>query len=551
MKIALAQINPTIGDLAGNVARCLAAIETAQRQEAELVVLPEMAIPGYPPRDILFDLSFSQAVLAAARDLAEQTAAGPPIIVGSFMPTDRQTPGHPGLYNAALLLSGGRVQLAAAKRLLPTYDVFFEPRWFMPGPALPPLTLAGRHVGLLVCEDLWDEGYEVHPPAELLTAGAELLICIAASPYRHNILAQRLHHARRQNCSMIYVNLCGGNDELIFDGRSFALNGVGEIVAQLAGFEEQVRVVDLEFNAPAVDGLGHADFSPLSPLAGGTLKESASSLQRKAANSKFGERGGQTPAVFIEELYQALVLGIRDFVGKNRLERAFLGVSGGIDSAVVAAIAAEALGPGRVTAVAIPSRYTDPRSTACAQALAEGLDIAFETVALEPLHKVAETTLGDDLLGQGTTAENIQARLRAVILMSFVNRYGGLLLNTSNKTELSLGYATLYGDMAGTLCPIADLTKPQVVALARWINTERAIIPPFILDRPPSAELRPAQVDPFDYATVAPTLEKVVQATRSNPALRRSEHKRWQMGVVLKVSEKAFGTGRMMPISRR
>jgi NAD+ synthase (glutamine-hydrolysing) len=249
-------------------------------------------------------------------------------------------------------------------------------------------------------------------------------------------------------------------------------------------------------------------------------------------------------------LYRALVLGVRDFAHKNGLNRAFVGLSGGIDSAVVAVIAAEALRPERVTAVAIPSRYTDPRSTACAQELATALGVQFEVVELEPLHAAAEAALGHLLKG-GTSAENIQARLRAMILMGFVNRYGGMLLNTSNKTELALGYATLYGDMAGTLCPIADVTKPQVVALARWIDSTRGVIPRFTLERPPSAELKPGQVDPFDYAAIAPALEQLVQQNRSNAALRRSEHKRWQMGVVLKVSRKAFGSGRMIPITRR
>jgi NAD+ synthetase len=361
---------------------------------------------------------------------------------------------------------------------------------------------------------LWDEGREIHPPAELRAAGAELFVCIAASPYHRQVMEQRLfharRHARRQRCPLLYVNLCGGNDELIFDGQSFAVNANGDVVARLAGFEEEVRVLDLEDDAP-VD-LAHV-----------------------------GEE---------EDIYRALVLGVRDFVRKNRLERAFLGLSGGVDSALVAVIAAEALGPERVTAVAIPSRYTDPRSTACARELARALGIHFEVIELEPLHAAAEKTLGG-LLESGTTAENVQARLRATILMSFVNRCGGLLLNTSNKTESALGYGTLYGDMAGTLCPIADLTKPQVYALTHWIQASRGVIPSYILERPPSAELRSDQIDPFDYDEVAPAMERLVQAHRSDAALRRSEHKRWQMGIVLKVSAKSFGTGRIMPVTRR
>jgi NAD+ synthetase len=520
MRIALAQVNTHVGDLEGNVNRCLAAIEIARRQNADLVVLPEMAVPGNPPRDILFDPSFTEAVSEATIDLARRTGDGPPTVVGTLMASGHRRPGHPGLYNVAVLLSGGEVMLAAAKRLLPTHDVFFEPRWFVAGPPLPLLTIEGKNVGVLVGEDLWDEEYAVHPPAELLAAGADLLICIAASPYHRQAMEQRLFHARRHQSPLVYVNLCGGNDELIFDGQSFAMDRKGNVLAQLVGFEEEVQVIDLkDDDAPCLD---QPKTDPIEPV----------------------DRTSE------EDVYQALVLGIRDFARKNRLERAFVGLSGGIDSAVVAVMAAEALRPDRVTAVAVPSRYTDPRSTACAQALAQAIGINFQVVDLERLHAAAEQTLGD-LLEGGTTAENVQARLRATILMSFVNRYGGLLLNTSNKTEAALGYGTLYGDMAGTLCPIGDLTKPQVYALAHWIQATRDVIPRYTLERPPTAELRPNQVDPFDYAEVAPAMEHLVQENRSNPALQHSEHKRWQMGVVLKVSHKSFGTGRIIPITRR
>jgi NAD+ synthetase len=510
MRVALAQINTCVGDLAGNVERSLEAIGEARCQDADLVVLPELAVPGYPPRDILFDPSFVEAVAEATADLAWRAMDGPPAVVGTLTHSGRQPPHHPGLHNAAVLLEGGKASPVAAKRLLPTHDVFFEARWFVPGPSLPPRTLADHQIGFLVCEDLWDEGHEVQPGAELLADGAEVLVCLSASPYHQQIMAQRLHHARRQRCPLVYTNLCGATDELIFDGRSFVVGRDGALLAQLAGFEEEIRVVDLDSETRAEEP----------------------DMERE------------------EELYRALVLGVRDFCQKNRLKRAFLGLSGGIDSAVVASIAAEAIGPDRVTAVAIPSRYTDPRSTTYAQDLAGALGIGFEVVELESLHATAEAVLAA-LLEGGTAAENVQARLRAMILMGFVNRYGGLLLNTSNKTELALGYATIYGDMAGTLCPIADLTKPQVVTLAHWITAQRNVIPDFILERPPSAELRLDQVDPFDYPKIAPEMERLVQQNRSDWALRRSEHKRWHMGVVLKVSEKAFGTGRLIPITRR
>jgi NAD+ synthetase len=431
-------------------------------------------------------------------------------VVGSVVQADNYPPNHPGLYNAALLLNEGEVRMVAAKRLLPAYDVFFEPRWFLSGPPMSPLTLAGKQVGFLLGDDMYDEGYAVHPATYLLEGGAELLVCLSASPYYRRILERRLYHARRHGCAFAFANICGGNDELVFDGRSFVLDETGGILAQLSAFQEEFRVVDLN--------------SGIKP--------------------KISEVDPQ------EEVFQALVLGVRDFFEKNRVSQAYLGLSGGVDSAVVAVIAAEALGPERVTAVAIPSRYSDPRSTSNARDLSGRLGIHFEVVGLEGLHVAAENELGD-LLERRTAAENVQARLRGMILMGFVNRYGGLLLNTSNKTELALGYGTIYGDLAGTLCPIADLTKPQVIKLARWINKDRDVIPRFVLERPPSAELRLDQVDPFDYDEVGPEMERLVVDNRSNHTLRRSEHKRWQMGVVLKVSEKSFGSGRLIPITRR
>jgi NAD+ synthase (glutamine-hydrolysing) len=533
LKITLAQINPTIADLPGNVERCLEAIATARRLEADLVVLPEMAITGYPPRDILCDTSFTEAVFEATRDLARRVAGGPPVIVGTVTASGHHPPHHPGLYNAAVLMRGGDVQLVAAKRLLPSYDVYFEARWFLPGPPSSPVTIAGQRVGVLICEDLWDDGYDIHPPADLLAAGADVLIGISASPFRRGTLVQRLAVMRRPRCPLVYVNLVGANDELIFDGRSFALNADGDILAQLPAFEEAVQLVEIEPQVLARSETGQSKkYAPvLGPVS-----------DRAPAMPEMDDS---------EEVFRALVLGVRDFARKNGIERAFLGLSGGVDSAVVAVIAAEALGPEHVTAVAIPSRYSDPRSTYSARELADALGIGFEMVELEPLHAAVESALGD-LLSHGTAAENAQARLRALVLMAFVNRDGGMLLNTSNKTELTVGYSTLYGDMAGTLCPIADLTKPEVYALAQWIQETRCNpIPRFIIERPPSAELKPDQVDPFDYPKIAPVLENLIRENRSNAAIRRSEHKRQHMGVILKVSEKAFGTGRMIPITRK
>ena len=251
-----------------------------------------------------------------------------------------------------------------------------------------------------------------------------------------------------------------------------------------------------------------------------------------------------------EEVFRALKLGLRDFANKNGLKHAFIGLSGGIDSSVVAVIAAEALGRERVTGVAIPSRFTDPRSTESARELANRLGIGFEVVELERMHKAAEQVVGPER-SEGVAGENIQARLRMVILMSFVNQRGGFLINTSNKTELTLGYSTLYGDMAGAISPLGDLTKLEMYALANWINGARNFIPQFVMNRKPSAELRADQIDPFDYEKISPEAEALVRNNQSNAAMRTSEHKRWQAGVILKVSEKSFGRGRLMPITRR
>ena len=403
----------------------------------------------------------------------------------------------------------GEMKLAAVKRSLPIYDVFYEPRWFVAGTeSLPPIEVAGTKVGVIICEDMWDEEYPIHPGAELKAMGAEMLVCISASPYRRGAGEERLVHAQRQGLPIAFVNLVGANDELIFDGGSFWMDG--ERLEEAGRFEESVRILNTKDTK--------------------TTKE----IHREE----------------IGELFRALVLGVRDFARKNGILRAVIGLSGGIDSSVAAVIAAEALGAANVTGVAIPSRYTDARSTESARELAGRLGIGFETIGLEKMHVAAESALGPERSG-GVGGENIQARLRMIVLMSVVNQRGGFLLNTSNKTELTLGYGTLYGDLAGTLSPLGDVTKPGVYALANWINVGRNVIPPFVVERKPSAELRPDQVDPFDYDAIAPELEKLVLGNQSNAMMRASEHKRWQAGVILKVSEKSFGGGRMMPITRK
>jgi len=518
MRVGIAQIDTRIGDFRGNADRIVRAAQLAAASGAELVVFPELVVTGYPPRDLLCDASFVAAAREALGNVAERTALLPPIVLGSVLPSGKATPGHPGLHDAAVLLEAGVIRHSTAKRLLPAYDVFHEPRWFVAGESATVVEVAGTRVGLLVCEDLWDEGYALSPGAELEAAGAELVVCISASPYREGVLAERTRHAFRRCVPVVYVNACGANDELIFDGGSFVARD-GELVTLLPRFAERVVVVD-------TDGPGE----PIAP--------------------EPGER----------ETFDALVTGVRGFARKNGLGQAFLGLSGGIDSSLVACIATEALGAARVMALAMPSRHTDPRSTECARALAQALGIELVEHSIEPLHAALEADLAD-VIGEpdSLVAENLQARLRAMILMAHVNRRGGLLLNTSNKTELALGYGTLYGDMAGTLAVLGDVTKPDVYRMARAYDAGRGVIPAFVFDRPPSAELRPAQVDPFDYPSISPIVEALIsgpppapgeEVARLGARVRAAEHKRWQAGIVLKVSEKSFGTGRMIPVTR-
>lgn len=525
MKLAIAQINTTVGDLEGNLNRIISAAKELAPQKPDLIVFPELTVCGYPPRDILYDASFVEAVQAATVDLARQARDLPPLLVGSFAPAPQKMYEHPSLNNIAYLMRNGEMKAAQIKQLLPVYDVFYEPRWFLPGAkTLPPIDIAGTKVGVLICEDMWDEEYPVHPGADLKAAGAEAFVCISASPYRRGAGEGRVYHAKRQGLPLAFVNLVGANDEVIFDGGSFVLGG-----ERLKMFEEEARVVEI-------------------------------------GEERGKKEGGEWKVESEEEVFKALVLGLRDFANKNGLKHAFIGLSGGIDSSVVAVIAAEALGSDDVTGVAIPSRFTDARSTESARELAERLGIGFEVVELEKMHKAAEQTLGAER-SAGIGGENIQARLRMVILMSFVNQRGGFLINTSNKTELTLGYGTLYGDLAGTISPLGDLTKPEVYALARWINSglkvgrlkariERSrnvdgAIPEFVMNRKPSAELRAEQVDPFDYEKISPEVEALVRKNQSNAAIRTSEHKRWQAGVILKVSDKSLGRGRLMPITRK
>ncbi len=520
MKVALAQMEAHVGAIARNAERIVAFARAAREAGAELAVFPELAVTGYPPRDLLLQDDFVREAARATAWIARECPEDMKVLVGTVERGERK------LRNVAALLEGGRVQASRAKTNLPSYDVFFEERWFEPAPSNEPL----GELGVLVCEDLWDERYARKPARALVAAGARLLVALNASPFRKGVLAERLRRARRPKTPLVYVNAVGAEDELVFDGGSFALDARGELLARLPRFEEALALVDMEAPSPALS-LPHF----------------------------VGEGRGGGP----EEVLSALVLGVRRFAERNGCREAVLGLSGGVDSALVLALAARALGGSNVRALAIPSRFNDPRSESSARELARALGARFETVSLEPLLEAAAAHLGLGGAGAGaTTFENVQARLRMLVLMADVNRQGGLLLNTSNKTELALGYGTLFGDLAGDLAPIGDLTKPEVYALARLCPE----IPRFIIERAPSAELAPGQVDPFDYERVSPLVDALLSGTSPERLIRdgferaeveafarrvrTAEHKRRLAPIVVKVSETAIGSGRLVPVTR-
>ncbi|RME95541.1 MAG: NAD+ synthase [Verrucomicrobia bacterium] len=542
MKAALAQINTTIGDFDGNLRLIREALRRAEATGAELLVTPELAITGYPPRDLLLRESF----LNRSRQCLEALAAeiGRTAVVVGYVDRNRSGEGREAT-NSAALLHEGRIVAIRHKTLLPTYDVFDEDRYFEPAAENEPVEWNGHVLGLTICEDVWTDApvwprrrYRRNPAAELVAAGARCLLNLSASPWhlgknrvRHEMLATL---ARRLHVPLLYCNSVGGNDELIFDGASLALDREGRVLARGALFAEDLVVVDTEG-------------TPLTAPPGEPADE--------------------------EKLHRALVLGLRDYLYKCGFRSAVLGLSGGIDSAVTAALAVAALGPENVHGVALPSRYSSEGSLRDAEALARNLGIRFDVIPIEPAFQALKESLAPVFrdLPEDVTEENIQARLRGVILMALSNKFGSLLLTTGNKSELAVGYCTLYGDMCGGLAVINDLPKTAVYRLARWINREREIIPTACLTKPPSAELRPGQTDqdslpPYEmldaileaYVVEGRSLEQIVQAGFDREVVRRvvrlidlSEYKRRQAAPGLKVTSKAFGMGRRLPIAQR
>ncbi len=541
MRIALAQINPTIGDFAGNEAKILLAARRAEAEQLDLVVFPELTIPGYPPRDLLLKKDFIAKNLAALQRLA--AASGKTGMIVGYAGENKGSTGRLTT-NEAALLQGGKIVATRLKTLLPTYDVFDEDRYFEPGKENLPVEINGHLSGLSVCEDIWNDEdfwphrlYRSNPIAKLVSGGAEIILNISASPWhvgkeklRQEMLASLARKSRRP---VLLCNMVGGNDELIFDGASMAFNGAGELIAQAKAFEEDFVVVDT------------------------------------------GKSGVITPPAAADEenIYKALVLGLRDYMGKCGFRSAVIGLSGGIDSALVACLAVAALGAKNVRVVSLPSQYSSRGSLDDARVLAERLGVAYDVIPIEPPFASVRRQLEPVFRGmaEDTTEENIQARLRGLVLMALSNKFGALVLTTGNKSELAVGYCTLYGDMCGGLAVISDVPKTMVYRLARWINRERELIPVASITKPPSAELRPNQTDQDSlppYEVLDAILEQSVVETKSlaeivamgyNEADTRrvvrlielNEYKRRQAAPGLKVTTKAFGVGRRIPIAQR
>jgi len=486
MRLALAQINPTIGDVEGNCARHAEAIEQARRQGAELVVFPELSVIGYPPKDLLLAPHLIERCTRAVEELAT-ACKGIAAIIGYPCPSNKRS--GRALVNAAALCAEGRIVHRHSKNLLPTYDVFDEQRYFEPDrAALRPITYGGLALGLTICEDLWNQKqfmprrlYRQDPVGKLARAGARAIVNCSASPFVVGKQAIRLElaaaAARKHGIPVVYCNQVGGNDELIFDGNSFVVDGSGRVLGHARDFEPDLLFVDLPLGADV---------------------------------SEDGAPGGdriETPAAGVASAWHALVLGLRDYCRKCGFQSVIVGLSGGIDSAVTCAVCAAALGPTNVCGVAMPSRYSSAGSTDDAGELARRLGVLLRTIPIEGPHNAFESLLQShfEQRGPDVTEENIQARIRGVTLMALSNKFGSLLVTTGNKSELAVGYCTLYGDMCGGLAVLSDVPKTMVFELARWINDAPdsplrqkaggAVIPQSTITKPPSAELRPDQTD--------------------------------------------------------
>ena len=545
MRVLLAQINPTVGDLRGNFEKIAGAYDQLARAGADIVIAPELAVTGYPPQDLVFKSRFVPENLAVL-DQLQKRLNKPALLVGFV---DRNEGRGKPFHNAAALLQAGEPLQKTHKSLLPTYDVFDEDRYFEPAREIAPLKFRGHRIGVTICEDIWTERYlprpfyDVDPVRALVAQEAEMILNVSASPF-----SLRKPAVRREMISglagtyqrpIFYCNAVGGNDQLVFDGNSIAVNARGQLLAQLPAFEEASVIVDSEnVQAPEIPS-----------------------------------------ADIVQELYSALRLGLRDYLAKCGFKSAVLGLSGGIDSAVVAAIAVDALGPNNVTGVSMPSQFSSRGSILDALALAKNLRIQCLEIPIADAFAVFKAQFKEVFAGrtEDATEENMQARLRGMTLMALSNKFGHLVLSTGNKSELAVGYCTIYGDMAGGLAVISDVPKTMIYELARFINSEASragkgeIIPASTIEKPPSAELRPNQKDqdtlpPYDVLDAILRLhvednlsvaeivaqgfdEKTVRWVQRRVDL--NEYKRAQAAPGLKVTSRAFGVGRRMPIAQR
>ncbi|MBD2068416.1 NAD+ synthase [Leptolyngbya sp. FACHB-671] len=570
MKIAIAQLNPTIGDLAGNAQQILNAAQEAAAQGVRLLLTTELSLCGYPPRDLLMQPSFVDAIASTLQQLARDLPPQLAVLVGMVESNGRSPQdGGKALFNSTALLEGGKVQQIFHKRLLPTYDVFDEDRYFEPGLQSNSFTLDGLRIGVTICEDLWNDeefwgkrNYTANPVADLANQGVDFIVNLSASPYSAG--KQRLrelmlqHGSKRYQQPLIYANQVGGNDDLIFDGSSVAFNRQGEMVGRAKAFAEDLVV--LEFDSAQSD-----------------LQIGAIAPQPENDDA---------------EIWSALVLGVRDYVRKCGFSKVVIGLSGGIDSSLVAAIATAALGSANVLGILMPSPYSSDHSVTDALELARNLGIQTHTLPIDKLMHTYDETFADLFAGTkfGIAEENIQSRIRGNLLMAISNKFGHLLLSTGNKSEMAVGYCTLYGDMNGGLAAIADVPKTRVYSICQWLNERmkdengrssqssqfpipnpQAPIPLNVLVKPPSAELKPGQVDQDSlpsYEILDDILDRLIHQHQSpneiaaaghDPALvekvsrlvTRAEFKRKQAPPGLKITDRAFGTGWRMPIANR
>jgi NAD+ synthase (glutamine-hydrolysing) len=546
MRLLLLQLNTTVGDLPGNAGKIRERVVAAGPGSADLIVTPELSLPGYPPRDLLLFRKYIERSLAVAGTLAEELEGYPPVLVGTAQPNPSPV-GRP-LANVALLLHRGKILRSFGKTLLPTYDVFDEDRYFEPAEGPQVLDLAGTKLGISICEDIWNDAdfwhqkrYHSDPIQELVRAGARCLVNISASPFTagKQQLRERMLSgiARKHRIPLLYVNQVGGNDDLVFDGRSCAFNARGELIARAAPFGEDSLALDIFQDAPA--GIHADDLSPES------------------------------------EIWNALVLGTRDYVRKTGFSKVLIGLSGGIDSSLVASVAVTALGKENVLGVLMPSPYSSEGSVTDAIALAGNLGIRTTTLPIAGIMDSFERALAEEFSGlsRDITEENLQARIRGTLLMALSNKFGYLLLSTGNKSEMAVGYCTLYGDMNGALTVLADVPKTMVYRIARWLNARDSspVIPQPVFLKAPSAELRPNQTD---QDTLPPynLLDEILHfhieqhespaeivARGYDPAVvyrvarmvKDAEFKRKQAPPGIKVTDRAFGTGWRMPIAAK